>query len=142
MRHWKQRYDFDADLIFTRRMKLGICGVAVVHPGDDVTAEMKEQLGRNRLKLWWESKRVALRDFDGDLGRVISREERIDREGLEARKAEAQREQEQLDADHNLGGPSVAPEVELEADEDEESDLLEDLELEGDDSPQPPTSPF
>tara|TARA_R110002167_G_scaffold143958_2_gene333680 strand:- start:34254 stop:34670 length:417 start_codon:yes stop_codon:yes gene_type:complete len=138
MRHWKQRYDFDADLIFTRRMKLGICGVAVVHPGDDVTDEMKDALGRNRLKLWWESKRVALKDFDGDLGRVISREERIDREGLEARKAE----QERLDVDHSLGGPSVPLEPELDADEDEESDLLEDLELEGDDSPQPPTSPF
>jgi len=68
MRHWKQRYSFDADLIFSRTMKLGICGVAVVKPGDPVTEEMKRILGRNRLRLWWESKRIELARFDGDLG--------------------------------------------------------------------------
>jgi len=107
MRHWKQRYSFDADLIFARRMKLGICGVQDVKAGDDVTDEMKAILGRNRLKLWWESKRIALKDFDGDLGRVVPRVERIQQEALEQRI-----EQEQLDVDHNLGGPSVDPDLE------------------------------
>ncbi len=72
MRHWKQRYSFDANLIFTRTMKLGICGVPVVHAGDPVTPEMKSILGRNRLKLWWETKRIELANFDGDISRVVS----------------------------------------------------------------------
>jgi len=109
MRHWKQRYSFDADLIFARRMKLGICGVQDVKAGDDVTDEMKAILGRNRLKLWWESKRIALKDFDGDRGCVVPRVERIQQEALEQR---IELDQEQLDVDHNLGGPSVDPDLE------------------------------
>lgn len=91
-------------------MKLGICGVQVVNAGDDVTEEMKAILGRNRLKLWWECKRVALKDFDGDLGRV----------GKPAKKKTASKKkkapkisQENLDSDHNLGGPAEEPELRL-----------------------------
>tara|TARA_R110000737_G_scaffold47134_4_gene67059 strand:+ start:18644 stop:19009 length:366 start_codon:yes stop_codon:yes gene_type:complete len=102
MRHWKQRYSFDADLIFTRTMKLGICGVATVHAGDSITPEMKAILGRNRLKLWWETKRIELANFDGDLGRVV--------EPKKAKKKASKKsktKQENLDTDHALGGPSV-----------------------------------
>tara|TARA_R110002167_G_scaffold93122_2_gene249822 strand:+ start:19888 stop:20235 length:348 start_codon:yes stop_codon:yes gene_type:complete len=97
LRHWKQRFEADADLIFSKRMKLGCCGVDVVNPGDIVTEDMKAALGRNRLRLWWEAKRIELANFDGDRGRVVTRDDL---------------EQERLDADHNLGGPSVAPSVE------------------------------
>tara|TARA_R110000796_G_scaffold41179_2_gene101983 strand:+ start:28452 stop:28799 length:348 start_codon:yes stop_codon:yes gene_type:complete len=92
LRHWKQRFEADADLIFSKRMKLGCCGVDVVNPGDIVTEDMKAALGRNRLRLWWEAKRIELANFDGDKGRVVSVEEV---------------EQTNLDVDHNLGGPTV-----------------------------------
>lgn len=113
IRHWKQRFEADADLIFSKRMKLGCCGVDVVNPGDPVTEEMKAALGRNRLKLWWEAKRVELADFDRDQGRVISRDEERDQEQLRQRIEIAEREQANLDADHNTGGPSVEPDEDV-----------------------------
>ncbi len=69
MRHWKQRFDPGAQLIFRKRMKLGMCGVDVVSFGDPVTEDMKQQLGRHRLKMWWEAQMIQIADegtcFDG-----------------------------------------------------------------------------
>ena len=103
LRHWKQHFAADADLIFSRRMKLGICGVETVNPGDPVTDEMKAILGRNRLRMWWESKVIELARFDGDLGKQLPRELEpepvIEPEPIE---------QEDLDTDHSFGGPTSA----------------------------------
>tara|TARA_R110000850_G_scaffold272752_2_gene408204 strand:+ start:18479 stop:18841 length:363 start_codon:yes stop_codon:yes gene_type:complete len=106
MRHWKQRYSFDADLIFTRTMKLGICGVQVVHAGDPVTPEMKSILGRNRLKLWWETKRIELANFDGDLGRVVEPVSKP-KPAPKPKTSKKKSKQQNLDVDHNLGGPEL-----------------------------------
>ena len=63
MRHWKQRFDVGAELIFRKRMKLGICGVEIVERGDIVTDAMKEVLGRNRLRMWWNNKILEIANF-------------------------------------------------------------------------------
>jgi hypothetical protein len=63
MRHWKQRFDVGAKLVFRKKMKLGICGVEVVEKGDPVTEAMKQVLGRNRLRMWWNSNILEITDF-------------------------------------------------------------------------------
>lgn len=72
-RHWKQHFSADADLIFRKRFKLGVCGVAVAEIGDPITDEMKAHLGRNRLRIWWRSGFIELARFDGDLGQQLER---------------------------------------------------------------------
>lgn len=59
-RHWKQRFDVGAKMIFRKSRKLGLCGVERCEPGMPVTEEMKEVLGRHRLKMWWESGMLEL----------------------------------------------------------------------------------
>lgn len=55
MRHWKQRFDASAELIFSRNMKLGIAGQEVVKRGDVVSIATKRKLGRSRLQRWWNA---------------------------------------------------------------------------------------
>jgi len=64
MRHWKQRYSPDARLVFRKRMQLGACGVDMVHPGDEVTQEMKETFGRHRLRIWWEGGFLEIQEVE------------------------------------------------------------------------------
>lgn len=66
MRHWKQHWDPEAPLVFSKRMKLGVCGKEYVEPGDPVTPEIMEALGpkaKFRLKMWWQAGRVELADW-------------------------------------------------------------------------------
>jgi hypothetical protein len=66
VRHWKQRWDPKAPLIFIRRMRLGVAGHDVVYPGDDVTPEIVAALGRHgilRLKRWWEAGYLAIKGW-------------------------------------------------------------------------------
>lgn len=60
MRHWKQHWDPDADLVFLRSMKIG----EGVKPGDPVTPAMRQQLGLPRLRRFWRAQVVGLADFD------------------------------------------------------------------------------
>ncbi len=60
MRHWNQHYDFEADLIFRKRMVVRGYGVDIAEPGDPVPQIMKNFFGKQRLKIWWEGGFIAL----------------------------------------------------------------------------------
>ena len=60
MRHWKQRFRADAEMVWNRHGKYG----SVQHkPGDPVP----EGIGRSRLRLWFENHRIRLADPKGRL---------------------------------------------------------------------------
>lgn len=63
LRHWKQRFDPKAELIFTRPMQLD--GETRVEAGDVITQELRDrfQLSDHRLARWWEARAIALRDL-------------------------------------------------------------------------------
>ena len=60
MRHWNQHYDFEADLIFCKRMTVRSFGIDIAQPGDPVPEVMKIKFGKHRLKIWWEGGFIAL----------------------------------------------------------------------------------
>lgn len=60
VRHWKQRFDVGAKMQFRKSRKLQLCGQERCEPGDPVTEEMKQALGRHRLKMWWEAGMIEL----------------------------------------------------------------------------------
>lgn len=59
-RHWKQRFDPAAKMVWRKSRKLGLCGAERCEPGDPVTEEQKQALGRYRLKMWWEAGMMEL----------------------------------------------------------------------------------
>lgn len=85
LRHYKQRFDPDAEFVFRKNRKLGLCGVALCHKGMPVTQEMKDTLGKHKLRNWW----------DAGLIELATKQESV--------------EQENVDKDHNLGGPAMGP---------------------------------
>lgn len=67
VRHWKQHWDPDAAFVFAKRRKLGVAGIEYVNPGDDVTPEIRAELGPKadyRLRQWWEAKFIELKDWE------------------------------------------------------------------------------
>lgn len=60
IRHWKERWDPKADMVFNRY--LTVMGVEV-KPGDPVSAELRAKLGPHRLKIWWTAGTVRLATF-------------------------------------------------------------------------------
>lgn len=65
VRHWKQHFDPDADLVFRKRLALGFTTadgerIDVVQPGDPVTDEMKAAFGKHRFKVWWRGGFIEL----------------------------------------------------------------------------------
>lgn len=63
VRHWKERFNKDAPLIFLRPMKLGLVSTPRVMPGDPVTDELRKELGAHRLKLWWNARVVGTKEY-------------------------------------------------------------------------------
>lgn len=61
LRHFRQRWDPRAELVFIRPVSIG--GRRVVR-GEVVTPELRQTLGR-RLRLWWNNGIVALKDGPG-----------------------------------------------------------------------------
>ena len=61
-RHWKQVYDFDAELVFTKRMVLRKYGIEIAQPGDVVPQALKDSLGRHKLRIWWEGGFIAIQE--------------------------------------------------------------------------------
>lgn len=58
LRHWKERWDPKADLVFLRPM---LVNGKQVQRGDEVTPDLRSLLG-GRLKQWWVAGRLALKD--------------------------------------------------------------------------------
>lgn len=63
MRHWKQKWDFEADLVFLKRLTLRCCGVDTVERGDPVTQAMKDHFGKHRLLIWWRGGFLEIDEF-------------------------------------------------------------------------------
>ena len=63
VRHWKQKFDEDAALIFIKRVQLD---GSVAMPGDTVPEDLRSQ--RHRMKVWWRAGFVALKDWDYENG--------------------------------------------------------------------------
>lgn len=60
IRHWKQRWDPNADFVFLKRMSLGLDPKRpVAMPGDPVP-KGEVRLGRGRLKRWWDAGYIGL----------------------------------------------------------------------------------
>lgn len=74
-RHWRQRWDPNAPLVFRKRLRMGDDPAKpYVFPGDPVTDAHRAQLGMARLKVWWESGTIERADFDPNLpggGQVV-----------------------------------------------------------------------
>ena len=63
IRHWKQRFDMSAKLMFLTRRKFAMSPTGFMERGQEVTEEMKQALGRHRLKMWWRAGWIGLADF-------------------------------------------------------------------------------
>jgi len=100
-RHWKQRWDASAPLVFAKRLRMGDNPKKpFVLPGDKVTKKHREKLGLNRLRAWFENGTLALAEFEAPnvaTGRVA----RAKREQLEARVNA--REEEQAEPTNEQG---------------------------------------
>ena len=57
LRHWKEHWDPHADLMFLK--PLLIVGEQKQR-GDPVTDEIRDRLGLNRLRRWWDAGYLAL----------------------------------------------------------------------------------
>lgn len=64
MRHWKQHWDPDAELVAKRRLRMGDDPKKpFVMPGDIISKEQREKLGANRLRRWFENGTLDLANF-------------------------------------------------------------------------------
>jgi hypothetical protein len=64
-RHWKQRWDANAPMIFLKRMRMGDDPQRpFVLPGDPVTDAIREHIGPHRLRRWWDARVIGRADFD------------------------------------------------------------------------------
>ena len=61
VRHWKDHFSLDSDLIFIKRLRLGLDFKPFAEPGDDITPEIRTALGAHRLKMWWVAGFVGLK---------------------------------------------------------------------------------
>ncbi len=61
VRHWKDHFSLDQDLIFIKRLRLGLANKPFAEPGDDITPEIRATLGAHRLKMWWVAGFVGLK---------------------------------------------------------------------------------
>jgi hypothetical protein len=70
VRHWKERYEPGAPLIFLKRLNLGVEGHETVSPGDDVTPAIRKVLGEHRLKVWWNARVIGSKEYAIGIGLI------------------------------------------------------------------------
>ncbi len=73
-RHWKEHFSLEVDLIFVKRLRLGLPNKPFVLPGEDVTPEIREALGPHRLKVWWDARVIGTRAYAESIGLLKPRE--------------------------------------------------------------------
>ena len=56
VRHWKERFDLDAEFVFAKRLKFGD---GYVYPGDPVP---KDEVKPHRLRIWWKGGYISRAD--------------------------------------------------------------------------------
>ena len=71
IRHWKQRYDAKAAFVWRKQTTWSTpTHKAVTFPAGSVVEEwVLESMGAAKLRRFWESHRIELREFDNDTGR-------------------------------------------------------------------------
>jgi hypothetical protein len=63
-RHYKQHWDPKADLVFARRLRIGSNPKKpFAMPGEKVTKKIREKLGANRLRRWFENGTLEIANF-------------------------------------------------------------------------------
>ncbi len=84
MRHYKQRWDPNADLVYLKRLRLGDNPrKPFVLPGEPVTQEQRDKLGLARLKRWFDNKTIGLADYEApEPQRELAIRERVNAEEL------------------------------------------------------------
>lgn len=93
LRHWRQRFDPNAEFVYTKRMTLSVpktkkdgkpvtrhdgsvvVEVKTVHRGDSVDKRLWG--GAHRLRLLWDSKHIMLRDWIDPAAVVSPSEEEV-----------------------------------------------------------------
>lgn len=61
---WRQRWDPNAPLAFTRRVRVGVDPKKpFAFPGDKVTKKLRQAVGLRTLRLWFETGVVQLADW-------------------------------------------------------------------------------
>ena len=60
IRHWKQRYEATAEMVFKKSLLINGKEVKV---GDKLSTEFKNQLGMHRLKMWWLSGAIEMAEM-------------------------------------------------------------------------------
>lgn len=61
LRHWKQQFDANSAFVARKRLNLS---AGTFEPGDVLPQEVLDDLGRVKLKRFWQSNRVELAEFD------------------------------------------------------------------------------
>lgn len=54
IRDWRERWDDNAPMAFTRRMRIGTTKAPFVPAGTKLTPAMRKRFGLARLKRWWK----------------------------------------------------------------------------------------
>lgn len=75
MRHWKQRFDPTAKMVFRKRRKFALGKDGYMSPGDPVTDEIVAALGRQRLKMWWEAGYIELAEYEAPKPHAVQQAE-------------------------------------------------------------------
>lgn len=64
-RHFKQRWDPQADLVYLKKLRMGDNPKKpFVFPGEKVTKKMRDKLGLGRLKTWFQYGFLGLAEFE------------------------------------------------------------------------------
>jgi hypothetical protein len=70
-RHWRERFDYNVSLVFTKRLNLGLVDKgypAIVYPGDALPEGLKTILGKRKIKLMWDARMVTSRESAEGMG--------------------------------------------------------------------------
>lgn len=78
-RHWKQRFDPNAEFVFTRRVRVGPKDAPWVPAGTVVD----KVLHKRRLVTWWWAGLIAIKDWTPEKGRAIDRARQERRLGIQ-----------------------------------------------------------
>jgi hypothetical protein len=60
VKHWREKFDPSAELVFTKTFTLGLPNQRVAEAGQIVSPEVREQIGEQRLKMWYRSRFIGM----------------------------------------------------------------------------------
>lgn len=121
LRHWKQRWNKNAEFVWRRRMKYA---GEIVEPGDPIPQHLKDNPAK--LRRFWESHAIELAEFDEPKNVLTGRSPEEAEDQTEDESDETEDEDEELeDEDEDEDEDESEDEEESEdEDEDEEDEFL------------------